>query len=193
MVCEADAPSCTNPNRASNMKPSLSIAVMAACLAFNSTASRAADDDWQACANIKDQTARISACTALIEDPAATADNRVKALLNRADAYRAMSDGDHAIADLSEILQAHPSHYAATFRRGIVYLNKRDNDHAIADFDQAILITPQSGEAFLNRAFAYRNKHDFGRAIADFSSALAANTLNPFGRKVAFFNRGTAY
>src|ERR1700693_2851484 len=135
------------------MKTLLSATAMAACLALNPTATRA-DVDWKACENVKDQAARIRACTVFIEDASSTFDDRAKALLNRADAYGVTRDPDHAIADYSEILSADPSDYAATFRRGVAFLNKGDNDRAIADFDEALRITPQSGDAFLNRGFA---------------------------------------
>src|SRR5580704_9688161 len=117
------------------MKPQLTtVAAIVACVALNSTASRAVDGDWQTCTNVKDQAARIPACTVFIDDPSVTSDDRAKALLNRADAFGATRDPDRAVADYSEILKADPSHYAATFRRGVVYLNQGGKDRAIADF-----------------------------------------------------------
>jgi tetratricopeptide (TPR) repeat protein len=96
--------------------------------------------------------------------------DRFLAFNNRAVAYLAKGDYDHAISDFSEQIKLRPDAEAFT-DRGRAYAQKKEYDQAIADCNMATKLDPDFGPAYVVRADAYRSKRDRQRALAEYRIA----------------------
>ncbi|MGO9485219.1 MAG: tetratricopeptide repeat protein [Rhodomicrobium sp.] len=145
--------------------------------------------DLNTCNNlVKDQDARIVACTSIIASgehayAAAVAYN------NRGNAYYYKHDYDLAIADYDQAIKLNPQFAEAYFDRGNALDRQGDWVRALADFDRAIQLNPRLAHAYLGRGNIFSKKHDFERAIVEYTQALKLNTLFV----EAYYGRGTAY
>jgi tetratricopeptide (TPR) repeat protein len=116
--------------------------------------------------------ARISGCTALIDEHQGTTTTLAIAYNNRGNAYTAKSDYDHAIADFDQSIKLNPAYIKPLNNRGVAYLRKGEYDRAIEAFDEAIALHPNYGEAFANRAEAHLRKNEYDRAVRDYDAAI---------------------
>jgi tetratricopeptide (TPR) repeat protein len=91
---------------------------------------------------------------------------------NRANAYAAKRDWDHAVQDYSEALRRNPKFAAARRNRGLVYTRKGDHELAIQDFTEAARLDPDDPHALIYRGVVYCERREFDRAIRDFDAAL---------------------
>jgi tetratricopeptide (TPR) repeat protein len=91
---------------------------------------------------------------------------------NRANAYAAKADWDHALADYTEALRRNPKFAAAMRNRGLAYARKGDFEHAIQDFTDAARLDPDDPHALIGRGLVYCEQRDFERAVRDFDAAL---------------------
>jgi tetratricopeptide (TPR) repeat protein len=80
------------------------------------------------------------------------------AFRNRAVAYSAKSDYDHAIGDLDHVIQLDPKNANAFNNRGFGYAAKGDYDRAIVDLDQAIKLDPKNAANYAGRCAAHIKK-----------------------------------
>ena len=71
------------------------------------------------------------ACTAIINEPSRSVDDRLKAYVGRARAYLETARLDQALGDLNTAISINPNLPAAFFWRGQVYRRKGDVEHAI--------------------------------------------------------------
>jgi len=132
---------------------------------------------------------RIAGCTAVIEAETGPSTNLDWAYNLRALAYFEIRDFDHAIADLSRLVELQPKEPRVHYNRGTTYFRKGDFDRAIADYDQALELDRGYGAAYLCRGDAYRAKGDLDAAVLDYNEAIQ---LDP-KYKGAFLERGQAY
>ena len=99
---------------------------------------------------------------------------------NRANAYAAKRDWDHALQDYSEALRLNPKFAGALRNRGTVYARKGDDARAIQDFSEAARLDPDDPHPLIWRAFVYCARREFDRAVQDFDAALAICPTCPF-------------
>lgn len=137
----------------------------------------------------KDSITRTSACTRVIEDSTASANERASGFVGRASVYYFDNDYDKSISDYTEAIRLVPDDARSYNNRGRAYYQKRDYGRAIADYSQAIRLNPGNASALNNRGVAYSKKGDFNLAIADFNEAIR---LAP-GYVNAFYNRGITF
>jgi Flp pilus assembly protein TadD len=90
---------------------------------------------------------------------------------NRAKAYAAKGDWQHAIADCTRAIELRPDDAAAYLTRSAAYAAKEEWDAATADCTRAIELAPAHADAYLNRALAYTEKGEWDRAVADLTAA----------------------
>jgi lipoprotein NlpI len=100
---------------------------------------------------------------------------------NRAIAYRAIADYDHAI-------RLDPEHASAYLNRANIHVERGEFDLAIADYTAAIGVDPKYAIAYRNRGDAYQTRGDLARAIADYSEAIGIAPKN----EASFQARGRA-
>ncbi len=90
----------------------------------------------------------------------------VRALCERADAYRAMEEWAKALADYEAVLRLHPQHAHATFWLGAVRLQTGATEQAVTLLSKAIdLGYPDLGSAYLFLGIAYQRLGQTERAI----------------------------
>lgn len=152
---------------------------------------------------------RIAGCSMWLDalqrqttDPAGQAGNLSFAYLNRAGAYLAKGDQEHAFADYDRAIESSGEairllegmdQFRALFyaNRSSAYFSKGDIDHALADADEATRLVP-TDMAFLSlRGDAYATKGDYDHAIADFDRVIAMDPRLRDGDM--FIKRGSAY
>jgi lipoprotein NlpI len=136
-----------------------------------------------------DWNQQITACTALIESPQASPQDRAQAFKSRASAYYGLGDDDHAMADDDAAIKLDPNMAAAYSGRGDIYMDREDPDRAIAEYGQAIQHDAKYVAAYTGRSGAYDQKGDYDHALADANAALQ---LDPKSAE-AYVRRGEAY
>jgi len=128
----------------------------------------------------------IAACTALINSPGSSAENRSLVHLQRGAMYRRLGKFELAIADFTMSIHYDPKSALAYTGRGNAHRGLHQIDESIADHSKAIELDPTYVEAYSNRGNAWRDKKDNKRAIADYDAAIK---INPH-YALAFYNRG---
>jgi tetratricopeptide (TPR) repeat protein len=161
----------------------LAAAVAAACL----NAIPAWGLDLRDC-DRPDPDRRIAACTAILhrgKDKAAWG----AAYSNRAGAYMAKGDYDHALADFDMAVELHPEVAAFWLNRGGLWNRREDFDRAIADLTKAIQLDPLLWKSFNNRSVAWKAKGEYTRAKDDIDQAirLAPNEPLPHAHRAGLW------
>ncbi len=128
----------------------------------------------------------IAGCTAIIDNPSATAQERAKALRIRGIIHFRRGAYDDAIADFSASIGLDATNVAIYVNRAGAYQRKRDYGRAMADYNHAAALDPQEPWVFLERGIAYYRMHDFVHARQDYDEAIR---LNP-GVSTFFRRRG---
>ena len=118
---------------------------------------------------------RIQACSEIIKDTAATADQKAVAFRNRAEARSDAGAAAEAIADFDEAIKLNARDAAAFAGRGHAKLTRKDTDSALEDFSAAVKLAPDKSAYYLDRGYAYFVKGQFDPAIADFTDAIRLN------------------
>lgn len=88
-------------------------------------------------------------------------------LTERAEAYRAMGDFDHAFADYDEAIKLSPKDGRFWEGRALLHHARGDDASALADLNAAIEVAPNSKDLYVNRAQIYRALGDIAAAEAD--------------------------
>jgi tetratricopeptide (TPR) repeat protein len=121
---------------------------------------------------------RISACSAVMQQ-----DFSQKVLAyafnNRAIAFQAEREYQHAIADYTDAIRLDPEFAHAFYNRGTAYHAQGDYDHAIADYSDAIRLDSTYSHAYKNRGLAYQSKGDLDQANADLNEAYRLMPTKP--------------
>lgn len=150
-------------------------------------------DDASDCQSGRSE-ARIKGCSSIIKSGRlfgrpVSKQGLVVAYNNRASAYAAKGNFDHAITDYTKAIDLDPTFAQAYFNRGIAFGNKNQADKAIADYDKAIRLDSKFADAYNNRGLAYHFKGNFDRAIVDYGNAVRINPKYA----TAYNNRGDAH
>jgi len=116
----------------------------------------------------------VTACSAAIDNQAASRADRAAALVVRADARARISGGlADALADLNRAIALDGKNASAYRLRGDLAREAGgDLAHAEADLSKAIALDPNDAEAYELRGVVYTNQHRNERAIADYDQAI---------------------
>jgi len=125
----------------------------------------------RACEAMAVQT-RLAGCTELLARKSLSTGDRALAYLKRSNAYYALNDIDHAIADLQAASALTPHDYMPLHELAIGYREKGETERAIETMDRAIAINPQSAESFCHRGEMNRALSRFVEAEADFETVI---------------------
>jgi tetratricopeptide (TPR) repeat protein len=117
-------------------------------------------------------SARIAACTDLLNRPNLTGPARIAGLVNRAIAYDSSNQTELAVSDVNAALAIDArSGLALRARAAIAYRNGRTAD-AIRDLDSALAAQPDDLAALRLRGSANAASGRLGAAVEDFSKVL---------------------
>ena len=114
----------------------------------------------------------IQACTELLDRNLLEGHDRFYPFVNRAMAYYAEGDKQHALDDYNTAIQVAPKRAQPYYYRGVFYAAQTDGDAALRDFETALSIDPKLVAALRQRAITYLRQMNFSSAIADFSEAI---------------------
>jgi len=143
-------------------------------------------DDWEDCKSGV-SSARIAACSRVIEKKERSPKELASAYRFRATTYNAQDEKDKAKADIEEAMRLDPENVA--FFRAFMHYFDKDYDASISDFTAALKSDPGNAEILNGRGLVYSNSGDRDRAFADYNEAIR---LNPKFAP-ALSNRGNAY
>ena len=114
----------------------------------------------------------IQACTESLDHKIFEGNLRFFIFANRATAYFALGDKQHALDDYDEAVKLAPHNAELYYNRGVFYSAQSDADAALRDFDAAIGIDPKLVPALRQRARTYYAQINFSSAFADYSEAI---------------------
>jgi tetratricopeptide (TPR) repeat protein len=117
-------------------------------------------------------TAVIRACTASIELRILQGKQLSFLLVNRADAYFAANDKQHALEDYDKAIQLAPQRAELYYNRGVFRGAQGDAASALKDYDAALRMDPALIPALQKRAAIYRSRSKFDDAYADYSQGI---------------------
>ena len=150
------------------------------------TSDGSLQQNMRACDAMAVQT-RVTGCTELLSRKSLSTEHRALAYLKRSNAYYALNEIDHAIADLEAASALTPHDYAPLHELAIGYREKGETERAIETIDRAISINPKSAESFYHRGEMKRSLDRFVEAEADYETAIG---LAPDDDKIAFIENG---
>ena len=145
------------------------------------------EQNMRACEAMAVQT-RLAGCTELLARKGLSTEDRALTYLKRSNAYYALNDIDHAIADLEAASALTPLDYAPLHELAIAYRDKGETERAIETMDRALSINPKSAESFYHRGEMKRALDRFDEAEADFEMAIG---LAPDDNNIAFIENGS--
>jgi lipoprotein NlpI len=151
------------------------------------TSDGSLEQNMRACDASAVQT-RITGCTELLARKGLSNEHRALAYLKRSNAYYALNDIDHAIADLEAASALTPHDYMPLHELAIAYRDKGETERAIDTMDRALSINPRSAESFYHRGEMKRALNQFVEAEADFEMAIG---LAPDDKNIAFIENGS--
>jgi tetratricopeptide (TPR) repeat protein len=114
----------------------------------------------------------IQACTEALDGNVFEGNARYFLYANRAGAYFALGDKQHALDDYNEAVRMAPANAEVFYNRGIFFAAQSDSDDALRDFDTAIGIDAKLVPALRQRARVYQVKGNLSGALADYSEAI---------------------
>ncbi|MGO9803006.1 MAG: tetratricopeptide repeat protein [Steroidobacteraceae bacterium] len=130
----------------------------------------------EACINRSGNTALprvIQACTESLDHKIFEGNARFFLFANRAAAYSAQGDKQHALDDYTEAVKLAPNNAELHYNRGVFYAAQNDGNAALQDFDTALGINPKLVPALHRRARIYQTQGNLSGALADYSQAIA--------------------
>jgi tetratricopeptide (TPR) repeat protein len=148
-----------------------------------------AADAIAACRTARDSRQRLTACSAVIADAAATPAQKLSAYRNRGRARAEAGAFADAIADLTEAIKLNADDPHAFIARAGARMGAGDAAGAIADYDAVIRLKPGWAIGHLGRGHANLVAGRADAAVADFTRAIETDRDNA----PAFNNRGLAY
>ena len=114
----------------------------------------------------------VQACTELLDRKMLEGRERFYLFVNRALAYVAQGDRQHALDDYSEAVKSAPKLAQPYYYRAVFYAAQPDVEAALRDFNTALSIDPKLVSALRQRASIYLSQKNFSGALADFSEAV---------------------
>jgi tetratricopeptide (TPR) repeat protein len=125
----------------------------------------------------------VKDCTAVLASGAASAEDKVIALNNRAAAREFAGEGnpDEIIRDYDEAIRLRPELAKLYYNRGVAWLRRNEITKALDDLDRAVRVDPQFAVAYGLRAEARLAQKSYDLAIRDCDEAirLAPGYLHP--------------
>lgn len=116
----------------------------------------------------------IQACDESLDKNILQGHTRYFIFVNRAEAYMAQGDMQHALDDYNEAIKLSPRNPGLFYNRGAFYIAQSDRDAALRDFETAIGIDAKFVPALRARAKLYQAQDNLGGAVADYSQAIHA-------------------
>ncbi len=129
----------------------------------------------EACINRDGKTALprvIQACTESLDRRIFEGNARFFLFGNRAAAYLAQGDKQHALDDFNEAVRLAPRTAGVYYNRSVFYTVQSDDDAALKDLDTAIGIDSRFVPALRQRAKIRQARANFSGALADYSEAI---------------------
>lgn len=123
-------------------------------------------------------TARVEACTEMLDQQALNRDGRVTALTFRAAAYMEIHDFTSAVADYSQGLELSPNNIGLLHGRAQALGEMGEYSHALQDYDTAIQIAPEEPLLLTGRGIIYIQLGDVDAAERDMLAALSIDGNN---------------
>jgi Flp pilus assembly protein TadD len=120
----------------------------------------------------------IQACTESLDHKILQGRDRIYIFVNRAEAYFAAGDKQHALDDYNEALQLAPQNAKLYYNRGVFYAAQPDVEAALRDFNAALTIDSKFVPALQERAKMYQTQSNFSGALADYSEAIRLQPKN---------------
>jgi Flp pilus assembly protein TadD len=120
----------------------------------------------------------IQACTELLDRNILEGRERSYLFVNRALAYVAHGDKQHALDDYNTAVKLAPKKAQPYYYRGVFYGAQTDVDAALRDFDTALSIDPKLISALRQRAITYLSQSNFSGALTDYSEAVRLQPKN---------------
>lgn len=140
----------------------------------------------------------IQACTESLNRDLLQNEYRYYLLADRAQAYLAYGDPQHALADYGAAIKLDPSNAALYYNRAVVFAAQPDDHAALQDLDMAIALNSKFAPALLLRAKIQHDRsgalagvpalllraknhsarHDYSGALADYSEAIRLQPRN---------------
>jgi tetratricopeptide (TPR) repeat protein len=114
----------------------------------------------------------VQACTELLDRKILEGYERFYLFVDRAKAYFAQGDKQHAAEDYNEAVRVAPKKAQPYYNRGVFYAAQADDEAALRDFNTALGIDPKLILALRQRAIIYLSQKNFSGSLADFSEAL---------------------
>jgi tetratricopeptide (TPR) repeat protein len=114
----------------------------------------------------------IQACTELLDRKILQGNERFYLFVNRAAAYFAQGDKQHALDDYNTAVKVAPRSAQPYYNRGVFYAAQADSGAAVKDFDTALSLDPKDIAALRRRAIVYVSQKNLSGALADFTEAL---------------------
>lgn len=114
----------------------------------------------------------IQACTEALDHKIFEGKDSFFLFADRADAYFALGDKQHALDDYNEAAKLAPHNARVYYNRGIFYAAQADADAALRDFGTALSFDPKLAAALRQRAKIYYAQSNFSSAVADYSEAI---------------------
>jgi tetratricopeptide (TPR) repeat protein len=116
--------------------------------------------------------AAIQACAELLDRNVLRGHERFYLFVNRALAYFALGDKQHALDDYNTAVTVAPKKAQPYYYRALFYAAQTDVGAALRDLDTALSINPKLVPALLQRAKVHKTQNDLTAAIADYSEAI---------------------
>jgi tetratricopeptide (TPR) repeat protein len=113
----------------------------------------------------------IQACTELLDRNLLKGRDRFYLFVNRALAFIAQGDKQHALDDYNAAVKSAPKMAQPYYYRG-VFLGQNDAESALKDFDTALSFDPTLVSALRQRAIIHLAQKNLGAALADYSEAV---------------------
>jgi len=143
----------------------------------------------------------IQACTETLNRNLIESDDRYYLLADRAQAYLAYGDPQHALADYTAAIKLSPSIAALYYDRAVVFAAQPDDRAALQDLNKAIVLDSRFAPALrlrarirgpggdyggaraavpalARRAKMHSARHDYSDALADYSQAIRLQPKN---------------
>jgi tetratricopeptide (TPR) repeat protein len=114
----------------------------------------------------------IQACTESLDKKILVGTARYFVFVNRAEAYLAQGDKQHALDDYNDAIKLAPRNPSLYYNRAVFYAAQADRDAALRDFEAAIGINAKFVPALRGRAKLYQAQDNFNGALADYSEAI---------------------
>jgi tetratricopeptide (TPR) repeat protein len=114
----------------------------------------------------------VLACTESLDRKILQGSERFFLFVNRAEAYFAQGDKEHALNDYNKSVDLAPHNAKLYYNRGVFYAAQSANDAALRDLDMALSINPKLVAALHERAKIYQAQSNFSSSIADYSEAV---------------------